>query len=47
MKNMKLNFTTFIILLSFLLAGMNKISGQEVIKDKKIVKTLRLVLDVR
>lgn len=39
---MKLNFTTFIILFCFLFAGMTKISGQEVIKDKKNSKNFEI-----
>ena len=39
---MKLNFTTCIILLCFLFAGTNKISGQEIIKEKKNSKNFEL-----
>jgi hypothetical protein len=39
---MKLNFTTFIVVLCFLFAGMNKISGQEIIKEKKNSKNFEL-----
>ena len=39
---MKLNFTTFIILLCFLFAETNKISGQEVEKEKKNSKNFEL-----
>lgn len=39
---MKLNFTTFIVVLCFLFAGMNKISGQEIIKEKKNSRNFEL-----
>ena len=39
---MKLNFTTCIILLCFLFTGTNKISGQEVEKEKKNIKNFEL-----
>ena len=39
---MKLNFTTFIVILCYLFAGMNKISGQEIIKEKKNNKNFEL-----
>lgn len=39
---MKLNFTTFIVFLYFLFAGMTKISGQEIIKEKKNSKNFEL-----